>query len=273
MQGELTDSVTLGPLGINGDRHHAVRDVATGKVLSAKHPKHGKILLSFSAVFDEMTKNVSVVSPDGDNFDADDPTLARVLSEALSTEVVIDGASADSDVYESYWPPIEGLALSDTNADFAVAMMTNKGSFVDLAALHLLTDSSIRLLSRLAPNSDISPQRFRPGVLLTVSGTDEETNDKSPSGSADRFIENDWAPRKARLGETTIAFSLATPRCIMTTLGQGDLPRDLGVLQALAKHNRIDFPGMGAFACLGAYAEVTRGGRVSVGDTLTFLAE
>jgi uncharacterized protein len=126
MQGELVESVTLGPLGINGDRHHAIRDVATGKVISAKHPKHGKVLLSFSAVFDEMTKNVSVISPDGDNFDADDPTLARVLSDALSTEVVVDGASADTDVYESYWPPIEGLALSDTTADFAVAMMTNK---------------------------------------------------------------------------------------------------------------------------------------------------
>ena len=59
-----------------------------------------------------------------------------------------------------------------------------------------------------------------------------------------------------------------SPRCVMTTVAQGDLPRDLEVLRTLARHNRIETPGLGNFACLGIYAEVVRPGRVAVGDPL-----
>ena len=42
----------------------------------------------------------------------------------------------------------------------------------------------------------------------------------------------------------------------MTTVAQGELPRDLAVLKTLARHNRIETAGLGNFACLGIYAEV-----------------
>jgi MOSC domain-containing protein len=55
-------------------------------------------------------------------------------------------------------------------------------------------------------------------------------------------------------------------RCIMTTLAQGDLPRDSGVLRTVARHNRVEIPGLGTWSCVGAYATVTTPGRVQLGD-------
>ena len=45
----------------------------------------------------------------------------------------------------------------------------------------------------------------------------------------------------------------------MTTLAQPDLPRDNGVLQTIARHNRFDIPGLGPSSCVGVYALVDRG--------------
>ncbi|MFP5580267.1 MAG: MOSC domain-containing protein, partial [Acidimicrobiia bacterium] len=59
-----------------------------------------------------------------------------------------------------------------------------------------------------------------------------------------------------------------TPRCIMTTLAQGDLPRQPGVLQTIARVNRRSSE-LGSFACLGAYATVACPGVVRAGDEIT----
>jgi MOSC domain-containing protein len=41
----------------------------------------------------------------------------------------------------------------------------------------------------------------------------------------------------------------------MTTLAQGDLPKDTEILRTLARHNRIDVAG-GLYPCAGVYAIV-----------------
>jgi uncharacterized protein len=43
----------------------------------------------------------------------------------------------------------------------------------------------------------------------------------------------------------------------MTTLAQGDLPRDPGILRAAAQHNHVN---------VGVYAAVVRGGMIRRGD-------
>ncbi len=43
----------------------------------------------------------------------------------------------------------------------------------------------------------------------------------------------------------------------MTTLPQGDLPRDLGILRTAAQHNQVN---------VGVYAAVLRGGTIHHGD-------
>ncbi len=45
----------------------------------------------------------------------------------------------------------------------------------------------------------------------------------------------------------------------MTTLAQGDLPRDPGILRAAAQHNKVN---------VGVYATVARGGTIRRGDVV-----
>jgi MOSC domain-containing protein len=53
---------------------------------------------------------------------------------------------------------------------------------------------------------------------------------------------------------------------VMTTLPQGDLPRDRQILRTVARENRLEFAGFGIWACLGVYASVVEPGEVTVGD-------
>ena len=54
---------------------------------------------------------------------------------------------------------------------------------------------------------------------------------ESASGEKD-FIENTWIGKKVIIGEDVV-LKVTAPctRCVMTTLPQGDLPRDLGILR------------------------------------------
>jgi hypothetical protein len=52
----------------------------------------------------------------------------------------------------------------------------------------------------------------------------------------------------------------------MTTVAQDDLPRDHGVLRAIARHNRYDIPGLGPSSCVGVYALIGAGGTIRAGD-------
>ena len=48
-------------------------------------------------------------------------------------------------------------------------------------------------------------------------------------------------------------------RCVMTTLAQGDLPPDPGILRTAAQHNKVS---------VGIYATVERGGSIRRGDAV-----
>lgn len=257
--GERLAAVTLDAAGIPGDRRLALRDATTGKILSAKSPAVGTALLECGATTgpdDHVTVTVA-----GATFDADTEraALTTALGEHLGRAVVIDDAVGADDRYESYWPEVDDVLLSDVTIDLPIAMSTAKTRFVDLAALQMVATSSLEHLQRLTPESRIETARFRPGLVIDTSGT---------TGGADGFVENGWTQRDARLGDARIRLTDASPRCVMTTLAQHDLPRDRAVLQTLARHNRIETEGLGAFACLGIYAEVVEPGPVREGDTL-----
>jgi hypothetical protein len=57
----------------------------------------------------------------------------------------------------------------------------------------------------------------------------------------------------------------------MTTLPQGDLPKDPGILRTIAQHNLLDSGEFGRSACLGVYADVVKPGVIRRGDTMRFL--
>ena len=260
MGGARVTATEITPSGIPGDRRLALRDLDTGKILSAKQPKVATALLELDAALDEATGEVTVTIAGRAVGTADRATADAALSAHLGRPVRLESAVAPDDVYESYWPEVDDVLLSDVSIDLPVAMSTADDSFVDLAALHLVTTASLAALAELTPESTVTTRRFRPSLVIDTGPT-----------AATGFVENEWRNRSARLGGATLTLTDPSPRCVMTTVAQGELPRDLEVLRTLARHNRIETPGLGAFACLGLYAEVASPGPVAVGDALVLL--
>lgn len=252
MQGEMLDRVTLDSSGIAGDRRFAVRDLTSGRIVSAKAPRLGRALLDCRAVHDADGR--VIVTVDGVEFRVgdDDAAIDTALSNVLDRPVSLVSLGRGDETYASEWPAIEGLALSGIEMDLPMP----NDSFADVAPLHLLTTSSLHHVASLLPDAAIDHRRFRPGIVIDTGA------------AGDGFVENDWADRPARLGAATIAFGAATPRCVMTTVAQPGLPADPRVLRTLAATNRRDYGGFGMFACLGVYAGVTAGAEIRVGDEL-----
>ena len=69
--------------------------------------------------------------------------------------------------------------------------------------------------------------------------------------------------------ELAVVAAMADPRCVMTTLSQGDLPQDNGILRTVVHHNRVEVAGAGLFPCVGVYAVVPAGGTIKIGDSVS----
>lgn len=117
----------------------------------------------------------------------------------------------------------------------------------DKSPVHVLTTASLRWLQELLPDSAIDERRFRPNVVVDVEGT-------TP-------VEASWIGRDVQLGSDVVLRVVElTERCVMTTLAQFDLPKDPTVLRAIAQHANARF---------GVYADVVRGGTVTLDDRVT----
>ena len=254
MVGTRVESAQLTERGIEGDRRLALRDLETGKILSAKVPSVGRRLLAL----EPSIGNAGIVSIDIDgtvHSSADPDALDAALSALLGRSVELTSDTRDGDVYASEWPEIDGLALSGIELDLPIAMSTAPGTFVDLAGLHIVADSTIAALDRSLPDTVIDTRRFRPSFTVDVDGGGD-------------FAENDWVDATATVGDAVIRFGAVSPRCVMTTLEQPGLPSAKEILRTLAATNRHDFQGVGDFACLGIYAEVVTPGTIDVGQQI-----
>ncbi|GAA4856306.1 MOSC domain-containing protein [Actinomycetospora corticicola] len=276
MQGEALSRATLDERGVVGDRAYALLDVQTGIVASAKVPKRWDQLLRFSAAFagepvaGEPAPPVVITFPDGSTRRSDDPDVNQALSSVLGRDVSLITTPPDGAGFEELWPEIDDLApqhiidatiarQEDTGeaiSRFDVAAFAPPGRFYDLAALHVITHSTLARLGELAPDSRFDPRRYRPNVVL---------DDTEPG-----FVENDWVGREMSFGDDVrVSYTFQTMRCVMTTLAQEDLPEDRDTLRTVAKHNRVDIEKKevaGRWACAGVYADVTAGGELAVGD-------
>lgn len=104
-------------------------------------------------------------------------------------------------------------------------------------------------MRKLAPESRMEVRRFRPNIVVDV-----------PEGEG--FVENQWIGKTLRIdSEVRIKINEPTIRCVMTTLPQGDLPRDPNVLRTAAKENN---------AAIGVYGTIIQSGRIQRGDTIEF---
>jgi uncharacterized protein len=261
MMGEELNASEVTPRGLLGDRAYALVDSLDGKVASAKNPRKWPQLFDCRAVFvDEPRPGapmppVRLTLPDGTLVTQGQGGLNPILSQVLQRDVTLQAAERGHEAgvestfpnpwaasAEEYWPDLEGLDYRDTVTDFALP----EGTFFDAAAVHVLTTATLDRLRELYPQGRFEARRFRPNLVV------------APVHDVKDFVENGWIDHTLALGDDVrLRVTGGCPRCVMTTLAQGDLPQDPGILRTAAQHNHVT---------VGVYAAVVRGGRIRRGD-------
>jgi uncharacterized protein len=263
MMGEELNATDITTWGLLGDRAYALVDQATTKVASAKNPRKWPHLFDCRAAFVVPPRPgmplpaVKITLPDGTLLTTEQSEINQLLSKALQREVTLDAAERGQEEVvassspnawtanaEEYWPDMEGLDFRDTVTDFALP----EGTFFDCATVHLLTTATLDRLRELYPEGRFEVRRFRPNIVVqTTSGVKD-------------FVENAWIGYTLAIGDAVrLAITGPCPRCVMTTLPQGDLPSDPGILRTAAKSNQVN---------VGVYASVLQGGTFRRGDAI-----
>ncbi|HJY82094.1 MAG TPA: MOSC N-terminal beta barrel domain-containing protein [Candidatus Binatia bacterium] len=266
MRGEELHTAQMKDHGLLGDRVYALLDSADGKVASAKNPRKWPGLFAFRATFIEPSDSsmqvppVRITLPNGSTVTSAQSDLNQVLSQALNREVTFAAiergqvAGVQSSVpsfwtaqAEEYWPDIAGLDHRDTVTDFALPT----GTFFDCATVHLLTTATLTRLRDFYPQGRFEVQRFRPNIVVDLVGGEQG------------FAENAWVGHTLAIGDE-VGLSITGPcgRCVMTTLAQGELPKDSGILRTAVQHNQGN---------VGVYAAVVRGGTIRCGDRVRLI--
>jgi len=260
MMGEELNAAEVTDRGLRGDRGYALVDRADGKVATAKNPRKWPHLFDFRAnlieraVAGSQAAFIRVTLPDGTMITSVQDSCDQILSRALAREVTLESVARGEEQdtssatrtanAEEYWPDMEGLDFRDTVTDFALPAVT----FFDCAVVHLLTTATLDRLVELYPRGRFEVRRFRPNIVVL------------PASGETGFIENSWVGHTLAIGDE-VRLSITGPcgRCVMTTLAQGDLPKDPGILRTAAQHNRVQ---------VGVYAAVVRGGTIRRGDSV-----
>lgn len=253
MMGEELNATTLVDGTLLGDRAFALVDSETGKVVSAKNPRKWPKMFDFHATYAEPLETeaalppVRVMLPDGTVAFSKQRDFNQLVSSALGREVTLQSATLKEPGLEEFWPEVEGITYNNLVTDEAMPAQT----FFDLAPIHLLTTATLAHLQELYPQGRFETRRFRPNIVITP-----------PNGKKD-FLENAWVGSTLAIGdEVRLSITAPCPRCVMTTLPQGDLPGDLGILRTAAKYNH---------ASVGVYATLLQGGIIRRGDAVSIM--
>jgi len=270
MGGELLEEVELAMRGLPGDRAWAVRDEVRGGIRGAK-----KIpgLMNLKAHYlkepsAEGSSPASVVLPDGSTFSTGDPDAGERITKAIDHSVTLwpllpadaldhyrRGAPAHEDM-EKEFREIFGRTADEPLPDLSVfppeliEFESPPGTYFDAFPLLLMTESSLRSMQEKAPESIFDVRRFRPNFLIADSGNEAP------------FPETEWEGRRLQIGDATLQVTVICPRCVMTTHGFEDLPKDPNVMRSMVRESGGN---------LGVYAKVEKAGRVRAGDSLALL--
>ncbi len=275
MKGESIEQAELTPRGLVGDRAFALIDVDNGKVVSAKSVKLFPRMLDCRAAFVEPPKSgrelppVRITLPDNSTVTSDSGDAAKTLSSYFGRNVRLAQAAPDDFTIDQYHPDLEDLDQAGHrdivveqrlgSAFFAAAGLASPvpvGAFFDLFPLSVVTNSTLDRLNEVRPQSRFDARRFRMNVI--VDATDVG------------FVENSWIGREITIGDAVrLHVALPDSRCVMTTLAQDELPKDIDILRTLTQHNRIQVGDAGRFPCVGVYAVVEATGTIRTGDKVS----
>jgi uncharacterized protein YcbX len=259
MMGEELHATSVTDGGLLGDRVYALIDQSTGKVASAKYPRKWGKLFDCRAAFlepphpGEPIPPVRITLPDGTIVTSAQENVHALLSSVLEREVTLTTTRPASPSVEV--ERLDALDPAETIVDIGAFMM--QGRFSDYAAVHVLTTATMNRLRALYPQGRFEARRFRPNIVV------------EPPAGQQAFVENAWVGHTLAIGaEVRLRITDPMPRCVMTTLSQGDLPRDLEILRTVAQHNQVSIPALGGEArpSVGVCAFVLQGGTICRGD-------
>ncbi|HEY2716114.1 MAG TPA: MOSC N-terminal beta barrel domain-containing protein [Solirubrobacterales bacterium] len=233
MLGESLRAVEVGPAGLAGDRGWLVVDTDTGERIANKRGPTDPRLRACRAELLEASEErlpLRVTLPDG-----------RVV---LGTEI----EPALSDL-------LERRVVLKPNMDPASGRLWATGAHHDVAPLHLITTSTLGRLRRAAPSSEWDVRRFRANLLLDDGEERGDFAEDALVGGALR------APSGLE-----ISVEIPTPRCVVPTRAHEEIPADPRILRTIVAEHRVDLGAFGSQGCAGAYATVSRSGRLATGE-------
>jgi uncharacterized protein YcbX len=162
------------------------------------------------------------------------------LSTCLDARVALSSQAPQGPELEEYWPDIENLAHREAVTNEAMPAET----FFDCGPIHIISTATLKKLAGQRPKSRFEVRRFRPDLPI-------ETDNQG-------FVENSWIGRTLSIGnEVRLLITGNTPRCVMTTLAQNGLPKDLDILRTAVQTSG---------GSVGVYASVSRSGTIRDGD-------
>ncbi|QXC61221.1 MOSC domain-containing protein [Aquihabitans sp. G128] len=237
LQGLEVGAIDVTATGVAGDRTHGLIGAGDGHLLSAKRT---------SALLDASATDQAITLADGTVIALDDPDADERLTAWLGRPVHLARSEGTDPVsYEmTFDPPDDGAEYYEIPAA--------PGSFLDLAAVHLVTTATLDGLAAARPDLDWDVRRFRPNLLLDVDGP--------------TFVEQGWIGRHVRVGTAVLSIDTPTVRCAMPLRAQpGGIERQPEIFRALNELNTV------APNHLGAYCSVVTPGAVRPGDPVELL--
>lgn len=267
MGGESLSILDIGPRGVPGDRAWAVRDEERGGIRGGKRFPE---LMQCSARYAdappaEGSSPAEITLPDGSQFTISDEEAPARLSALVGSPLTVwpllpadqldhyrrgapelDDAEAE---FRRIFARNEDEPLPDVSKfpEFLMEFESPPGTYFDAFPILIMSTESLATLTNAEPTQAFDVKRFRPNLLI-------ETGSDAP------YPERDWIGRTVRVGSAELEITLDCPRCVMTTHGFGDLPKDPGIMRTLVRENGGD---------LGVYATVKTPGVVRIGDALT----
>ena len=248
MGGERLEEAFITGQGMLGDRGFALFDTETNTVVCASNTRHFPGLMNWRAGFleppeaDTALPPVRITLPDGTSGTSDSPALPALLSSYCGRSVTLIRTVPDS----------HRTMQSTFFAGIGLECVSPAGTFVDLCPVSVISTATLAALSLARTGSRFDPRCFRMNVVVTTL--------------AGGFVDNTWVGRQLTLGgQLRLAVMMPDPRCVVTTLPQGDLPGDPAILRAVAQVNSLPVGTGSPLPCAGVYATVAHPGPVRCG--------
>ena len=260
MMGEALSEADIGEFGIAGDRGWAVRDEKRGGIRGGKKIPQLMTLAAQSGPAAPL-----ITAPDGDSASASSEGINEWLSDKLNHPVTLwpllpaeqldhyRRGAPDTEDFEQELRAVFGRLPDEPLPDLTgfeelLEFESPPGTYFDAFPISVMSQQSLATMNQLNGDSLFDVRRFRPNLLVDISGSDHP------------FPEQAWVGKTLSIGSVKLKIEMTCPRCSMTTHGFEDLPQDAQIMRKLVANSEGN---------LGTYASVVQAGKVFAGDSVS----